>query len=144
MIVALAALQLAVLTALTLFTATTWSVLIAQVKRTMLADDRRDGGPFLVIGHGGLERTFPFTSNEVSVGFGKDNDIVVSGPGVSRRHAVLTRNRGKCYVTNLSEAASTFLAPGTPVVGKVRMGGADQVLLGSIDDDAVRISFHRR
>lgn len=143
MIMAVAVVQITVLGVLAIFTGITWSALIGNVKRNARVRENRNGGPFVMVIYGDIERTFPFTGSRVCVGRGLDNDVVIAGPGISRRHIVLSRRRNKYYVTNVDGRTATFIAPARPVAGEVRLERTDQILLGSSDDYAVRVSVHR-
>lgn len=54
----------------------------------------------------------------ISIGRDSNNDLVVSDPNVSRKHARLEQHRDACYLTDLNSTQGTYLN-GVPVQGTV-------------------------
>ncbi|HVB78562.1 MAG TPA: FHA domain-containing protein [Candidatus Binataceae bacterium] len=69
--------------------------------------------------------------DEVSLGRGEDNDVVIPHASVSRAHARLMRRNGVFELTDLSSTNGTFLNE-QPVHGSVRVGSGNQVRLGDV------------
>ena len=69
--------------------------------------------------------------DEVSLGRGEDNDVVIPHASVSRAHARLLRRNGVFELTDLNSTNGTFLNE-QPVHGSVRVGSGNQVRLGDV------------
>ena len=63
----------------------------------------------LVGARGGSEREFVPTAGEVSVGRGKDNDIVLSSGTISRRQARFVFKDGRGIVVDLKSGCGTYV-----------------------------------
>ena len=61
----------------------------------------------------------------------EDNDLVVVGQGVSRRHALVTRREGAVTVEDLGSANGTFLNS-QPVSGTIPLKHKDVIQLGDV------------
>ncbi|MEW6227150.1 MAG: DUF3662 and FHA domain-containing protein [Bacillota bacterium] len=71
---------------------------------------RLSGGPWLVLpGEGNSERVCALEGERVVIGRAASCDIVVCDPGVSRRHAEITRNGGRFCITDLQSTNGTFV-----------------------------------
>jgi len=74
----------------------------------------------------------PQAPQRLTVGRGKDNDIVVDEPTVSRFHASLTLNqRGEMIVSDLGSANGTFVN-GQRITAAQVLRARDQLTLGSV------------
>ena len=69
--------------------------------------------------------------DEVSLGRGEDNDVVIPHASVSRAHARLLRRNGVFELTDLNSTNGTYLNE-QPVHGSVRVGSGNQVRLGDV------------
>jgi FHA domain/Integrin beta chain VWA domain len=69
--------------------------------------------------------------DEVSLGRGEDNDVVIPHASVSRAHARLLRRNGVFELTDLNSTNGTFLNE-QPVHGSVRVSSGNQVRLGDV------------
>ncbi len=87
----------------------------------------------------------------MSIGRGDDNDLVIGYGTVSRKHAVVTAERGRYYATDLNSTAGTFLdnirlEPNKPTAwlpGHVlRVGDVTIQLEQSMITDAKAETFH--
>ncbi len=67
------------------------------------------GDRIIVTEPNGVQRSRPMAAWGMSIGRGDDNDLVISYGTVSRKHAVVTAERGRYYVTDLNSTAGTFL-----------------------------------
>ncbi len=65
----------------------------------------------------------------VTIGRDKDNDLVLSDPGVSRHHARVETAGGACVLRDLHSTNGSFLNGGR--VEQARIGSGDVVVLGS-------------
>ena len=77
------------------------------------------GDRIIVTEPNGVQRTRPITSWGLTIGRGDDNDLVVAYGAVSRKHAVITSERGRYYVADLGSTTGTYLGnarlePNTP------------------------------
>jgi hypothetical protein len=76
------------------------------------ADPQGDGpGLVVVVTHAsGRERTEVFRGTEVSIGRDRTSDLVLTGDGISRRHAVITLgDSGGCTIVDLGSTNGTFV-----------------------------------
>ena len=69
--------------------------------------------------------------DEVSLGRGEDNDVVIPHASVSRAHARLMRRNGVFELTDLNSTNGTYLDE-QPVRGSVRVNSGNQVRLGDV------------
>jgi pSer/pThr/pTyr-binding forkhead associated (FHA) protein len=67
------------------------------------------GDRVIVTEPNGVQRSRPMAAWGMSIGRGDDNDLVISYGTVSRKHAVVTAERGRYYITDLNSTAGTFL-----------------------------------
>lgn len=66
---------------------------------------------------------------EIRIGRSDENDLVFPAPTVSRNHAVIQLDNGRCRLTDLNSTAGTFLN-GTEIRGTVEVKDGDEVSLG--------------
>ncbi len=68
-------------------------------------------GLVIVVTHAsGRERTEVFRSTEVAIGRDRNNDLVLTGDGISRRHALLTlADDNSCTIIDLGSTNGTFV-----------------------------------
>jgi pSer/pThr/pTyr-binding forkhead associated (FHA) protein len=69
--------------------------------------------------------------DEVSLGRGEDNDVVIPHASVSRAHARLLRRNGVFELTDLNSTNGSYVN-GQPVQGSVRVGSGNQVRFGDV------------
>jgi adenylate cyclase len=69
--------------------------------------------------------------DEVSLGRGEDNDVVIPHASVSRAHARLMRRNGVFELTDLNSTNGTYLNE-QPVHGSVSVGSGHQVRFGDV------------
>ncbi|MBX7044255.1 MAG: FHA domain-containing protein [Ignavibacteria bacterium] len=69
-------------------------------------------------------------SNEVIIGRGNDNDIVVSDGSVSTRHAKIFLDNGEVFIEDLRSMNGTFVN-GKRIYGKTEIKASDRINLGS-------------
>ena len=109
------------------------------------------GDRIIVTEPNGVQRSRPMAAWGMSIGRGDDNDLVISYGSVSRKHAVVTAERGRYYVTDLNSTAGTFLdnarlEPNKPtawVPGQVlRVGDVAIQLEQALTTDAKAETFH--
>ncbi|MGH2838125.1 MAG: ATP-binding cassette domain-containing protein [Thermoleophilaceae bacterium] len=67
--------------------------------------------------------------SELSLGRAPENDLVFDSPTVSRRHALIRIDGGRCTLTDLNSTAGTFVN-GNSVRGSVEIVDGDEILLG--------------
>ena len=71
-------------------------------------------------------REYSLFKDEVSLGRGEDNDVVIPHASVSRAHARLMRRNGVFELTDLNSTNGTYLNE-QPVHGSVSVGSGHQV-----------------
>jgi predicted component of type VI protein secretion system len=110
-----------------------------------------NGDRIIVTEPNGVQRSRPMPTWGMSIGRGDDNDLVISYGTVSRKHAVVTAERGRYYVADLNSTAGTFLdnvrlEPNKPTAwlpGHVlRVGDVMIQLEQSVTTDAKAETFH--
>jgi hypothetical protein len=74
---------------------------------------------------------YSLLKEEVSLGRGEDNDVVIPHASVSRAHARLMRRNGVFELTDLNSTNGTYLDE-QPVRGSVRVNNGNQVRLGDV------------
>jgi FHA domain/Integrin beta chain VWA domain len=74
---------------------------------------------------------YSLLKEEVSLGRGEDNDVVIPHASVSRAHARLMRRNGVFELTDLNSTNGTYLDE-QPVRGSVRVDNGNQVRLGDV------------
>jgi FHA domain/Integrin beta chain VWA domain len=74
---------------------------------------------------------YSLLKDEVSLGRGEDNDVVIPHPSVSRAHARLMRRNGLYELTDLNSTNGTYVNE-QPVHGSVRVGNGSEVRLGDV------------
>ena len=74
---------------------------------------------------------YSLLKEEVSLGRGEDNDVVIPHASVSRAHARLMRRNGVFELTDLNSTNGTYLDE-QPVRGSVRVNSGNQVRLGDV------------
>jgi hypothetical protein len=74
---------------------------------------------------------YSLLKEEVSLGRGEDNDVVIPHASVSRAHARLMRRNGVFELTDLNSTNGTYLDE-QPVHGSVRVNNGNQVRLGDV------------
>ncbi|HZO80137.1 MAG TPA: FHA domain-containing protein [Candidatus Binataceae bacterium] len=74
---------------------------------------------------------YSLLKDEVSMGRGEDNDVVIPHPSVSRAHARLMRRNGVYELTDLNSTNGSFVNE-QQVRGSVRVSSGSQVRLGDV------------
>ena len=74
---------------------------------------------------------YALLKDELSLGRGEDNDIVIPHASVSRVHARLARRNGAFELTDLNSTNGSYVN-GSPVNGTVRVANGSEVRLGDI------------
>jgi pSer/pThr/pTyr-binding forkhead associated (FHA) protein len=92
----------------------------------------------------GAERIFPLSANEVRIGRGGDNEIVLSDFSVSRRHAALRREAEGWFVHDLMSTNGVQL--NLVAVKKAPLRAGDRIKIGIFElyvegeDEAARVA----
>src|SRR5216683_1998772 len=74
---------------------------------------------------------YSLLKEEVSLGRGEDNDVVIPHASVSRAHARLMRRNGVFELTDLNSTNGSYVNE-QPVQGSVRVGSGNQVRFGDV------------
>ena len=74
---------------------------------------------------------YSLLKDEVSLGRGEDNDIVIPHPSVSRSHARLVRRDGSFELTDLNSTNGSYVND-QPVQGSVAVSSGAEVRFGDI------------
>lgn len=80
--------------------------------------------------------TFPLDADEITIGRGEENAIVLSTAEVSRNHAVLTKTEGGYMIRDLGSTNGTFVDK-KEVGGKYLLKPGDTVMFG----DAIYLTY---
>ena len=70
--------------------------------------------------------------HRIHVGRGLDNDIVVGAPEISRRHAVIARDREGISIRDLGSANGTYVNGQAVTEEPAKLRPGDQVMLGDV------------
>ncbi len=65
-------------------------------------------------------------SGQITIGRSEENDLVFAAPTVSRDHAVIRLDNGRCRLTDLNSTAGTFLN-GNEIRGTVEISDGDEI-----------------
>jgi len=79
--------------------------------------------------HVGLAYAIP--AGQTIIGRGDEADLQLQMPGVSRRHAAITAERGKYVLTDMGSTNGTFCG-GQRLTGPVRLGERETIRLGAM------------
>ncbi len=90
---------------------------------------------------GGIVRKEALAKPLVRVGRGRDCDIVVDHPRVSRLQALLEMREGSFWISDAKSSGGTFLGD-RPVHAPVRLRSGDSCRLGRDPEDAVTLVYH--
>jgi hypothetical protein len=75
---------------------------------------------------------YSILKDEVSLGRGEDNDVVIPHPSVSRAHARLMRRDGVYELTDLNSTNGTYIN-GQPIHGAARVSNGSQLRFGDVN-----------
>ena len=81
---------------------------------------------------GELGRRYLLTLPTVTVGRGRDNDIIMANDSVSRRHARFERRADGVYLLDLNSTNGTFVNEDTQRVTERRLRRGDQISIGDM------------
>ena len=90
---------------------------------------------------GGIVRKESLAKPVLRIGRGRDCDIVVEHPRVSRLHALLERRDGAFWLSDAKSSGGTFLGD-RPVHDAVRLRSGDSCRLGREEEDSVTLVYH--
>lgn len=92
-----------------------------------------------VFGPDGSIKSFPLSSQNVSVGRSSGNTVMLDNSTISRYHFTITREKNEVYITDLESANGTHV-DGVKLVSNDRrvLGGGEEIQIGNL-----RIIFHR-
>lgn len=88
--------------------------------------------------HGGLI-PLPLDKQVVTIGRGRDNDVVIDAPQISRHHSRLVRADGGLFIEDLGSANGTFI-DGDRIAGRTRLEAGQTISFGSY---AIRLDLAR-
>ncbi len=105
----------------------------------------RGGVTDAVLFRGRNVRSIPLKTDRITIGRNDDRDIVIFGPLVSLRHAVLERQNNAWFLNDVQTATGTYVN-GQPVIREELVSG-DRVQIGSVlfrfeGDRLIRIRQH--
>jgi pSer/pThr/pTyr-binding forkhead associated (FHA) protein len=89
----------------------------------------------------GVVRKEALTRPVIRVGRGKDCDVLVDHPRVSRIHALLELQDGGYNLSDARSSGGTFLRDG-PVHEPTRLKSGDSIRLGRVEEEAVILVYH--
>lgn len=70
--------------------------------------------------------------DEVSIGRGNDNQIVIKDPYISKRHLKIVKDEGDYYLEDLNSANGTYLN-GDKVMDVVQLENGDRITIGQVE-----------
>jgi hypothetical protein len=86
------------------------------------------GAQLVMIEKGKVGQAFPLTKDRVIIGRLGESDLVLSDPGVSRRHAEVRREDGKYVIADLGSTNGTMVNEAT--IGERTLEEGDRVTVG--------------
>ena len=86
------------------------------------------GAELVVIEKGKAGKAFPLTKERVIIGRLGESDLVLSDPGVSRRHAEVRREDGKYVIADLGSTNGTMVNEAT--IGERELEEGDRITVG--------------
>lgn len=90
---------------------------------------------------GGIVRKESLGKPLMRIGRGRDSDIVIEHPRVSRLHAILECRDGAFWLSDAKSSGGTFVRD-RPVHAPVRLRSGDSCRLGREDEDTVTLVYH--
>ncbi|NLW23046.1 MAG: FHA domain-containing protein [Tissierellia bacterium] len=87
--------------------------------------NRKDSLPFKV-------KEYYILDDEVSIGRGNDNKIVIKDPYVSKKHLKIVKDEGNYYLVDLNSANGTFLN-GDRIMDVVELKNGDRIRVGQVE-----------
>jgi phosphoserine phosphatase RsbU/P len=93
--------------------------------------------PFVLV-DGSLRKAATVTRSPYSIGRLPENDLVLSNPFVSRRHAEIVVENGQTYLVDLGSKHGTYVN-GKPITARHMLGEDDTVHFGSTDGPSLRL-----
>jgi FHA domain-containing protein len=91
--------------------------------------DRQDrGAQLVVIEKGKAGKAFPLAKDRVIIGRLGESDLVLSDPGVSRRHAEVRREDGRYVIADLGSTNGTMVNEAT--IGERELEEGDRITVG--------------
>ena len=88
---------------------------------------------------GGARRTITVSHSPFTIGRLPENDLVLTHPYVSRRHADLVLENGVCFIADQASRHGTFIN-GQPAPARQAIGPSDIVHFGALDGPSLRIA----
>jgi sigma-B regulation protein RsbU (phosphoserine phosphatase) len=89
---------------------------------------------------GSSHRNIAISHSPFTIGRLPENDIVLAHPFVSRRHADLILESGRCFIADQGSRHGTFIN-GKPATGRHLIASADVIHFGALDGPSLRIEF---
>ncbi len=86
--------------------------------------NRRDELPFNV------EESYPLSAY-TTIGRTKKNDIVIKDPYISKKHAVIEKDRGEYFIEDLDSANGTFVNE-EEILNPIRLENGDTIRIGQV------------
>ncbi len=93
--------------------------------------------PFLLC-DGALERTGSIARTPLTVGRAPDQDVILTHPFVSRRHAAIVHETGRLYVADQGSRHGTFVN-GKRIVVREPLSEGDTIHFGTLDGPAMKL-----
>jgi hypothetical protein len=90
--------------------------------------DRDRGAQLVMIEKGKAGKAFPLSKDRVIIGRLGESDLVLSDPGVSRRHAEVRREDGKYVIADLGSTNGTMVNEAT--IGERVLEEGDRITVG--------------
>lgn len=87
--------------------------------------NKKDTLPFKV-------KEYYHLDDEIYLGRGKDNEIVIKDPYISKKHLKIVKDEGNYYLEDLGSANGTFLN-GDKVLDVVKLKNGDRIRIGQIE-----------
>jgi phosphoserine phosphatase RsbU/P len=96
--------------------------------------------PFVLV-DGSLRKAVTITQSPFAIGRLPENDLVLSHPYVSRRHAEIVVEDGRAFVVDLGSRHGTFVN-GKPIGARHMLGEDDVVNFGALDGPSMRLGVN--
>lgn len=74
-------------------------------------------------------KEYPITGNQIKIGRGADNDIIIDNSAISRHHAKIDVEDGNCIISDLNSTNGTFINENR-IKERLKLKDGDKIIVG--------------